>query len=226
MMNNEAFANLNFGTIPTTVKLDEVSINLDSSIILKQFAVAYAKDLARRQPVRAKEVNLTAEELYEYFQGLLKIRVDSIHGTCSVWRQAKALYMPCWIEFVLTQIGIVVDRERGLKLDPKFEFTLDMEKMKETSERLSSFMTGEGAVVLVKDAFPRKEEGDMETMSMAIIGDYVCSMAKTSHPIASYVAGFLGFTLEKETAFKMLYRVRYDDIEMLRELLIAEHSIR
>lgn len=95
--------------------------------------------------------------------------------------------------------------------------------MLDTSSRLRAFEVD--GVSMHKDAFPRDKEGDQDMMTMAVIGDYVKSMSETPHPIQSYVSAFIGAKLEEEAAFKVLYRVRYDDVKFIRAMLLHEESL-
>lgn len=222
-MNVESFSTMNFGTKPTTSELETIAVEIDPKLMLHDYARAYAMEFYRRNPVRAEAVNITEEELAEYFTSLVALRVQCVQGKCKLWREAKALLIPAWVEFTLSQIGEVVDTDRGLRFIPTFEKDVDIDAMLSTSNKLRSFIPD--GVVLNKDALPRGIEGDYETMSMAIIGNYVNSQSKDSHPIASYVAAFLGFKLLEETSFKMLYRVRYDDVQFIKRSLLTEGAI-
>lgn len=219
----EPFAELNFGTKPTTASFETISVKIVPEVMLADYALAYANEFHRRNPVKAEAVNLTKEELQDYFTGLLIIRVQYVNGACKVWREAKQLLIPTWIEFTLSQIGKVVDADRGLCFVPTIEGIVDISKLLAVSDKLRSFLPD--GISLHKDAFPRSTEGDVETMSMAVIGQYVYSQSKDAHPISSYVASFLGFKLQEEAAYKMLYRVRYDDIEFIRAMLLREETM-
>lgn len=225
MINKDQF-NLDFGTKVSHPKLETIEVTINPDFILKDFALAYRNELHRRNPVRFEAIGLTEDELKKYFTGLLAIRVQSLSAEgCKDWRKAKALFIPSWVEFSLSMIGEVVDSKRGLKFTPVMQdCDYDLSEMLGTSDKLQSFIAD--GVVLHRDAFPRSSEGDYETMSMAIIDGYVQSIDDKSHPIASYIAAFLGFTLKKETDFKMLYRIRYDDVEYIRTMLLAEETIR
>jgi len=214
------YQSLDYGTKPTNVDYQEIKVNLDPQVMLKDYALAYANELWRRNPVRAQQVNLTEAELGAYFEGLLVLRVQCINNACTEWRRAKALLIPSWIEFTLTQVGTVIDHDRGLKFTPVLDLTTDIQQLLQISEKLAVFQTD--GVVLHKDALPRTFEGDPDVMGMVICQNYVVSQSKIPHPIASYVAAFLGFKLEQEKHFGILYRVRYDDVSYIRDQLIAE----
>lgn len=223
MITKESFPNLNFGTKPTTVGLEVIEVTINPDLLISGYADAYSKELYRRNPGRAQQVNLTADNLYSYFKGCLAIRIESLTGNCKVWRQAKSLLIPAWIEFTLSQVGVVIDTDRGLRLQPTFSYDYDINELLETSNKLRSFMAD--GLVLNRDAFPRSDEGDPDTMSMAIIDGFVQSQSRDAHPITSYIAAFLGFKIKEEAVFKLLYRVRYDDVNFISSMLLREGSI-
>lgn len=228
-MSNTNFESLNFQTKPTTVAMEEIKVVINPDLFIKGYAKAYVKELTRRNPVRMEAVGLTEGELNMYFEGLLELRVQSVTNSCPMWRQAKQLLVPSWIEFILTQVGEVVDIDRGLKITPIMtdadvkDEKAWMEQMLAVSSKLQAFLSD--GVVMHKDALPRGTEGDVDTMSMAVINDYIMSMSKQAHPISSYAAAFLGLKIQEESSFKMLYRVRYDDVEYIRTMLLNENSI-
>lgn len=227
MINNSnqgsEFQNLNFGTTPTTSEFDEIHVQIDSNVMIGDYATAYYRELSRRNPARLEATGLTEEDLLEYFCGILAIRVQSLNGQCKVWRQAKQLNVPSWIQFVISQIGVIRDVDRGLVITPTFEFDVNIEKMLTISSELGIF-TSDG-VVMHRDAFPRGMEGDVDVMSMALINGYIKSMSKLAHPIASYVSAFIGAKVVEEATFKMLYRIRYDDVRFIRDMLLHEEKV-
>lgn len=214
---------LNYGTKPTTMSLETINVMVEPTTFVGDYAKAYCAELLRRNPDRFDASELDEEELNAYFLGLIGIRLDQIQGNCKVWRQAKELYIPSWIQFILSGIGIVTDYNRGLALSPKFKSDYDIDRMLNTSNKLRVFSSD--GVSMHKDAFPRDVEGDPDMMGMAIINGYVQSMTEIPHPIQSYVAAFLGLRLEEEATYKMLYRVRYDDVNFIKQMLMHEEAI-
>lgn len=214
---------LDYGTKPTTSKYEEVIVNMNPEIMLKDFAQAYHNELYRRNPIKAREVNVTVEELESYFTGILTLRIKSCSGAIKEWREMKKLNIPTWIQFVISRVGIVLDAVRGLKFIPSIEFDYNIGEMLDTSVKLQQFIVD--GVTMHKDAFPRSEEGDMNVMSMAIIDSYVQSISEIPHPISSYVSAFIGAKIEEEAAFKMLYRVRYDDVTFIKSMLMHEEKL-
>jgi hypothetical protein len=229
------FESLNFDTVITTTSYDDVKVEINPDFMMKDYGKAVARDLERRNPVRfqtiqeqlktsnCKEFGDVADVLSVYFTDLAKIRIQSINDECKVWRQAKALAIPPYIQFALSQIGMVRDLEHGRKIVPVVEspdLAMSTAQLFYVTELLRSF-EGDG-VVLLYDGFPRRPEGDDETMYFAIIDGFIKSPNKLSNPAKSYVAAFLGMKLQQENSLKCLYSVRYDDAEYIKERLIEE----
>lgn len=215
--------NLDYGTKPTNGKLEVIKVQIDPDVMINDFGKAYAAELHRRNPLRAEQTNLTEEELTEYFTQILALRVQFIHDQCRVWRQIKQLNIPTWIQFTISQVGRLIDYDFGLKVIPELNHKIDLNFLLDVSTRLEAFKSD--GVTMHKDAFPRSKDGDKDVMSMALIEGFVYSRTKDAHPIQSYVNAFLGLKLIEEQTFKILYRVRYDDIDFIRSMLMSEESI-
>lgn len=221
------FQNLDFGTKPSTVSLDRVTVDINADLMIGDFASALCKEAQRRNVLKFEQLKnvLTPENVENYLLGLLAIRVESLKGQSANWRTAKMLWIPAWIQFVLSQVGTVHDRNRGLVMEigelkhhGKLVTSYSMDKLLQVSDALAAFVSD--GMALVRDAMPRNEDGDQEVMTMALIDGYVCGQRVDSHPIAAYVAGFLAFKLQKEAEFKMLYRVRYEEEDFIRTYLL------
>lgn len=215
--------NLDYGTKPTTTKLDYIDFEIHPETMVDDYADAYLRELRRRNPLKFIAVKDKLADIKTYFRGILKIRVQSITNDCPVWRQAKRLVIPAWLQFVISQIGQIVDYEYGLVITPKFDFDYDISEMLEFSNILESFMND--GVSMFKDAFPRDHKGDTEVMKMAVLDGYVKSMTSNSHPLSSYVNAFVGAKVSSVIECSMLYRVRYDDVSFIRSMLLNDSSI-
>lgn len=221
---DQSFRDLNFGTVPTAATTETIQVEINPEIMLMPFAKAYVQELYRRNPIRANEpaAQITVDEMYYYFCGCLRIRVESVDNQCRVWRQAKRLMIPAWIQFALSQVGRVRVPEEGIIFEPKFDFKYEIDRMLSISSKLRMYIPD--GIKLFEDAFPRGEEGDIETMSMCLVEHYVMAH-KMSHPISSYIAAFLGFKSIGNIADKAFYRIRYDDVEFITSMVIHEGSL-
>lgn len=225
------FLNLNFGTTVTTAEYQTIDIVVDPHFMMDDYAIGLAHDLERRNPMRYKTVTdqFTKEGLdfedviKKYVSDLAKLRVQMIKRTCKVFREAKLLAIPPYIQFALSQIGKVYDPDHGKMFVPCMdEDNLDLEigQMYKVTEVLRTFESD--GVVVFYDAFPRDQFGDRETMSFAIIDGFVRNPEKYDHPAKSYIAVFLGMKLRQESELKALYSVRYDNVDFVKNALLTE----
>lgn len=219
------YSTLDLGTAkPSVVPYQEVVVEIDPTVIVDGYAEAIRVEAERMNPLTYDRVQLTSEELEKYFRFLIQQRVLSLTGNCPLWRKLKQLYIPSFLQFAISMVGIVDVKRQGIRLVPQIEDQgVSFEDALATSDRLHYF---EGELAMVKDAMPRSPEGDYDTMSTALIAGYMKSMHEVEHPIATYCAAFLGFKLREEQMFSILYRVSYDDIEYLRSTILQSSEVR
>ena len=189
---------------------------------LKAFNQAFVREGERKNPLMAEKVNLTAQELEYYEKFLLKNRVDIVNGECRIFRNLKRLSIPCFVERVLSDVGRVQIRDRGLDIHPivsddvaNFHFTL--EQAIEISNKIESFYDDLAVVI---GAMPGDEEGNPETMTLALIEGYVTGMGDYDDPLIQYIVYALQ-SMCQETEFNCLYYMRYDDVKTIEANISA-----
>lgn len=219
------FQDLDFtGVKPTSVPMERIDVVVDSKVMLDDYAVAFVKECRRNDPRRFEQSPITAEEMQRYCRFLVSERIKCLSDNNPNWRLLKNLYIPVFIQYSLSLIGRVQIKDRGLELFPVIdeEVTMSISDALELSSRIGLF---ESSVQIRLDAMPRSKEGDLDTMSCALIAGYVRSMREIAHPVSSYIAAFLGFTIRKEQAFSVLYRVQYDDLEFIRSAITNSRQV-
>lgn len=227
------YGSLNFGTTVTTADYQNVEVVVDPMFMMGEYAEAIVHDLERRNPIRFASVEKQMSVAFEgqtmievmtaYMCDLARIRIAMIHDNFKDVRTAKELAMTPYVQFAISLIGVVRDLDHGRKLVPCIgdpDLSMTMAQLLKVTEYLRVFESD--GVVLLYDAFPRTKDGDQETMSYAIIDGYIKSIDRNSNPAKSYVAAFLGMKLRQESELKCLYSVRYDNVEYVRDRLIAE----
>lgn len=172
------------------------------------------KDLSLLADDEFADCPLTKENLHDYLLFLLDRRIAFVNQECREWFRTKALYIPDYWQFLLSCIGEVDVRSQGIRLKPKTREAskMSMDQALIFSEQLSQFKE---FIYMEKTAFPKSIEGDVEVMSSALIADQVRSMNHDVPPLHQFVVGCADFKLERESAFAMLYRVRYADTDTL-----------
>jgi hypothetical protein len=220
-----SFEALNLGTTqPTSVRMETVEVEVSMGDMVSQYGKAFVREAFRKNPLRAEQINLTDEEVTDYCDFLLTQRVRSIKGDCPDFRKLKCLYVPAYIQYVLSQIGEVTIREQGLKLVPtvKAESEMTLADAITISEKIGMLIDD---LQIVQDAMPRESEGCRDVMSTALIAGYVRSMKVVDHVSSTYVTAFLNMKLKQESAFQALYRVQYDDIDFIASALTTQRGL-
>lgn len=225
-MNTSApFNSLELGvTKPIAVKQETIYVEISSDNLLVDYGKAFVKEAIRKNPELMTQVNLTEEEVANYCEYLLAQRISFLNDECKDWRKLKALYIPSYIQYVLSMVGEVNIRELGLlikpSMEPKLQLTFD--EALAISDKISFFVDD---LQIVKDAMPRSTDGNVDVMSCALINGYVRALQQIQHPASTYVAAFMGMKLKEETAFQVLYRRQYDDVALIQTTLLREKSI-
>lgn len=220
-----SFATLDLGTgQPTSVPMETVDVIVSGDVLLKNYSTAFVREAERVAPLRAQTVQLTSDEVVNYVDYLLTKRIECLTDDCKDWRKLKNLYIPSYIQYILSQIGIVLVRDFGLKLNPIIEkpSTMTFEEAIIISDKIGAF---EDCLQMVKDAMPRSKDGNLDVMSCALVNGYVRSFRKAEHVSSTYAAAFANMKLVQESAFKALYRVQYDDLEFIASALTMQKGL-
>lgn len=223
------FQSLDFGTKVSTDKLEVVEVKIDPITMTSEYASATLLEMQRMNPVKMEslQTTLTVEALSTYFAELVNLRIAQVLGKKIDWRAMKQLHMPAWIQFTLESIGEVILVDQGLRFIPAENETwepVDMKALYAMSDLLRGFERD--GLSVVSNGFKPSRDGDPETMTLCILDGYVKGLASVqSHPVHTYVAAFLGQKIVQEQAFRVLYRIRYDDVQFIAQSLLHESSL-
>lgn len=197
---------------PIKMRTLHVQVSFDG---MKHFNEAFIKEGERKNPLLARQVNLSLDELVEYEKYLLYQRVLIVNNQCTNFRRVKRLAMPCFIERVLTDVGRVQIRNKALDIWPvtglKAEEVISFEEAVAISDKIESFYDDLAVVV---GAMPADMTGNPETMTVALIQDYVIGMSDTQDPLVEYIVFALQAILQ-ETEYNNLYFMQYDDVKTI-----------
>ena len=210
---------------PTKMQTVEVNVNLDS--MARDYANAFVQEAYRINYDKANYVQLEADEMFIYLKYLLSKRVQCVYGRCSDFRQIKVLWIPSYFQYVLSTIGMAFDRDQGLKFMPVLEGVQDadtneLSELPSFAEALSisaKIAAFQDELHMVQDAMPRDIHGDLNIMATALLNDYVSSCRRVEHPAATYVTAFLDMKLRDEVTYSILYRRRYGEAELIKQVL-------
>lgn len=141
------------------------------------------------------------------------------------WRQAKLLFIPAWIQLIISKYGVLNKPEFGLRIVPTIEAEININNLLITSQKLSSF-TDDG-MFMVRDGFPRDNEGDIDVMMMAVFENQVRGIIRPDNPspLAQLVAAFTNQKIEQDTTFKALYRISYDEVDFIKSMLLNDRRL-
>lgn len=218
----------NYGFItnpPVATDLEDIIIEINPTDFLEGYSKAFVFEAQRVNPLMFDSNPLTEQEISAYSTFLINERIKSVHNNCPNWKNLKLLWIPDWIQYVISLIGTFTNYEFGLRFTPVMSQSvevIDITKAFEISEKLAKYSTCLG---MHKDAMPRGNEGDEDVMSCALISNRIKSTRKLAHPESSYVAAFAGLTLRKEATMSILYRVSYDDINYIRNDFLSNKKI-
>lgn len=225
MDNGEAtFLTLDLGSAnPISVPMETIEAEV-SGAMFQDYASAFVKEAWRKNPLRAEQIGLTEQEMFDYTEYLMYKRLECINNTCKDFRKLKALYVPVWIQHCLTLMGEVIIRDKGLRIVPTMsgKCRLTFEEAARISDKVGMFIDD---LHISRDAMPRKPEGNEDVMTTALIADYMRSIEKVTHPMYTYVSAFLGLKLKEEMMWASLYRVQYDDFAYIASALTATRGL-
>ncbi len=196
-----------------------VQVSVDG---MAAFNNAFVREGIRKNPLMAEKVNLTADELLDFEKFLLAARIDIVDGKCTIFRSLKRLAMPCFVERILSDVGRVFIRDRGLDIHPVVgddfrEDIISLEKAIEISNKVEAFYDDLAVVV---GAMPGDEGGNLETMTLSLIEGYVVGMGDYDDPLVEYIVYALQCLLI-ETSYNSLYYMRYDDVRTIEANIAA-----
>lgn len=223
MDNNASFSGLDFSSKPNAVPMETIEVEIGCEMF-QDYGKAFLNEAMRKNPLLAERVQLSITEIEEYVKYLMIKRIECVEGNCADYRKLKTLAIPVWIQYNLSMLGEVKLRDKGIRLVPKssFQTNLTFEQALEISKKVEMFIDD---LQIVIDAMPRNIDGDHDVMMTAMIAGYMRSIDKVAHPISTYVSAFMGFKLREEAAFKVLYRVQYDDIAFIASVLTQRREL-
>lgn len=208
---------------PVAVTNQEIQVVLQPEELLNDYSRNFVSEGERKHVLLAQTVQLTPEEVQEYARYLLYARVQQVHGELKNYRMMQLLFVPVWIEYTISNIGVLIIKELGLTFIPTMEAsTMTYGEAKIISDKIRMF---DGVLQVTDHAFPNEREGDADLMTTAVIADYVRSTKELMHPVTTYLTAFLGMKIREENAFSVLYRIQYDDISYLQRALDSEREV-
>lgn len=209
---------------PTFVKMDVLHNKITCGLAIQYFSNSFVKEAERVEPLRAKVIGLTKEEMLSYVSFLLYQRVLCVKDECKLWRKLKFLYIPGMIQACLTRVGKVIDRQFGITVLPEMDDPgITFEEAYLISEKVAAF---EDVLDVHRDAMPRGPMGDFDTMTCTIFQDAIRSYHLLNDISASYFCAFMEMRLVEDMIYEMLFRVGYDDLTTATQMLMSRSFVK
>jgi len=224
-MSTNKFEDLDYGSRSYGISVEELSLTFNLSMF-SDYAKAYYGEIQRRNIRKLESSELSVEELETYFKSLFIIRIKSLGiSGFKEWRQARQLYIPAWIQLIISKYGVLNKPEFGIRIVPTIDGTVNVNDLLVTSNKLSSFV--DDGMFMVKDGFPRETEGDVDVMMMAVFENQVRGIIRPDNPspLAQLVTAFTNAKIEQDTTLKALYRISYDDVDFIKSMLLNDRRL-
>lgn len=192
-----------------------VKVNLQTDKLVEDLAQALMSELIRvAGPVgEAMLAGVDAESIRKYLSTLSFMRRARVAGLRNQVTQAyrgfsRSVACPVLWYQVLIGIGKAIDRDYSIEFIPDTSICesdlLAPEEMRMISDIMFRLQNNGFKVVA---GIPLQEEGELDFMAMAHVGDTVMSYRK-SHPVYGFLASFFA-SHEVSQALGALVRVRY-----------------
>lgn len=186
----KAFAEARITKTPLQYDRVKVTVDLNCKVL-----DAYKRELFSEWQIAVnqagRELPFTAEELNRYIDGLVCLRVDYVNGHRVSVMPTDGIAVPSFLSLILSNLGLARDTSMGVELYPEVEqpYTVDPDFMWKIS-RMIRLITNLG--IEYAEGYLRSRDGSFEFMSMTLLGDYVRTWTKESHPVYALLASVVG----------------------------------
>lgn len=178
---------------PSTLQpnLQTVVVTIKPGEMVKKFSDQFFAYLE----VAAGSIPLTEKEVHDYICYLIEARVKHVCGRRSLPKSDFAVKIPCFIHFLLSQIGNVDQASAQLRIIPEFERTENMVLTKD--DDIYQFVTKVASIINIiapnalARGFPSSTEGNIDFMSMTLVGDIMKCNHANVEPVMAFASSFL-----------------------------------
>lgn len=183
------------GEVPPTVGLNDVKVEVRFGEMLSHFCDDYYQSLEYGYN---KPLPFSLDELKAFIEVAIEQRVRYVNGqTMAVKASDFTWKTPCFVHFILSQIGKVEMREYQLVLTPTFG-ELTMEKFipcekQEFIRKMSSWLDQLASASVAK-ALPKHIDGDRDFMSLTVVESIVRGPNAVAQPAMTLAASFVEAT--------------------------------
>lgn len=211
---------------PTPVSMETIEVVLSTDDLIDDYADTLVRTAYLRHPAAVDQAKLTTEEVERYFRFLIHKRIAITSELKEDTRGLQNLWIPCFLELVLTSLGRVSIPEIGVTLVPveaePYDDTYTLQDAQETSFKLGALQRD---LHMVSAAMPREKRGNLDVMMTALIQGHVRAIKEVDDPLAPWLSRFIGLKLKEEVQFSALYRISYDSAELIKDSLYLNDRI-
>lgn len=182
----------------TPARFDEVKVFIScKNMVLDAYAEELYFNIQTAVSMKGGTFDLTAEEFMKYLITLVKARVDYVQGRSPVVFPTDRIVVPSFLSCVLSNIGKARHLDYGIELVPEMDPSIIESGTyfteKADVQRISNTLrltTGIG--LEYGEGYTRMREGSFEFMTMTMMGEYIYSISKDSHPVYALLSSALG----------------------------------
>lgn len=206
--------------LPSPSNVLTIGVEFGKSELITNVAELYVRELARMATVKM-EVPST-EELSQYICTLVRLRVENCTSAKPDSKSSflkKVINIPAFVGTILVQVGLAIDREFGLRFEPKTAFDPDdimsVEQMLEMSNQLSLF---EPLGLQLVQGIPRDPKGELGFMACRYFDGQSVMSYRRDHPVMGFYAAFFNAKWASEI-MDGACRIRYDFYDSYKHAL-------
>jgi len=203
---------------PSPSHYDVIEMEISPDRFVGDYAKAFLDQVWSVDEPLANRVNINEQELIDYIYFLIAQRVNFVNGVKSNGFKLQKLWIPAFVDLLLTEIGEVQIREFGITIKPVLGDidVISFDEALNTSVKLSRFSD---KISMYTNQFPRTPEGDVEVMSTAFVDEYLKSFSNTISPASRFVAAYLGNQLKAKEVLRGLFRVSYEPVDYMSQVI-------
>lgn len=209
----------------------QVVVELHMTDMANAYVQGILFEMARVMPNQWDMMPISSEEMHNYIIYIISERVKAIHGSCANWRADKELWIPSFIQYLISQMGEVFVADKGIlvtcELADKVDYSLEdalkvNQKLRLYAEEMKSFH---------QDAFPRGKEGSLDFMVTAVIEGVVRSLSVLSHPAVTLLTAFTDMRVvrvddqDADSVFLERYDQRYDEVPYIKSVFSSQAGV-
>jgi hypothetical protein len=198
----------------TAVSVIKVIVDLNPNKLFDDLTRIYYGEIVRVTRFNRLDTILTPELISKYFKTILKMHVDNVNDDRTVFKVERKYgwWIPTPLYSVLLNIGLVADKDFGLKFIPKFDIDsvdlLSHSEYDDVAEELSELE--KYGLKFVTGGLPNKQDsGTLGFMGSQLMATGEVLSYRHDHPVYGFFRAMFDFNALEEILGGKAFRVRY-----------------